>query len=197
MCRWNVVHTWFRYKKKSTNLFSSFLCTMFISRQSPLRFYGTESSWSSFPPNTYGSSKLLRKNANHQSQGWKMHLRECDSCLGVEEIKEYLITLFDHMIENITFKQWTNVDRSSLETITMSADEFVELFSEKLEALCPHSFIATEQSRLFSECKSTLKPGQGRSNRYGRYGHGRTTFRLLSSFFFSSTTILLTYHSSS
>jgi len=42
----------------------------------------------------------------------------------------------------------------------MSADEFVELFSEKLEALCPHSFIATQQSRLFSECKSTLKPGE-------------------------------------
>lgn len=86
--------------------------------------------------------------------------RECDSCLGVEEIQEYLITLFDHMIENITFNQWTNVDRSSLETITMLADEFVELFSEKLEAPCPHSFIATKQSRLFSECKSTLKPGE-------------------------------------
>lgn len=42
----------------------------------------------------------------------------------------------------------------------MSADEFVELFSEKLEALCPHSFIATQQSRLFSECKSTLKSGE-------------------------------------
>ena len=86
------------------------------------------------------------------------HLGECDSCPGVEEIKEYLI---DHnMIENITFKQWTSVDRSSLETITMSADEFTELFSEKLEALCPHSFIATQQSRFFSECKSSLKPGE-------------------------------------
>ena len=64
------------------------------------------------------------------------------------------------MIENITFKQWTSVDRSSLETITMSADEFTELFSEKLEVLCPHSFIATQQSRFFSECKSSLKPGE-------------------------------------
>ena len=42
----------------------------------------------------------------------------------------------------------------------MSADEFVELFSEKLEALCPHFFIATEQSKFFSECKSALKPGE-------------------------------------
>ena len=37
----------------------------------------------------------------------------------------------------------------------MLADEFVELFCEKLEALCPHSFIATQQSRFFSECKSS------------------------------------------
>ena len=89
------------------------------------------------------------------------HLGECDSCPGVEEIEEHLITILDHyMIENVTFKQWTSVDRSSLETITMSADEFVELFSEKLKALCPHSFIATQQSRFFSECKSTLKPGE-------------------------------------
>lgn len=92
------------------------------------------------------------RTTNHKAG--KCHLRECDSCPGVEEIK-YLITLFDHMIE---FKQWTNVDRSSLETITMPADEYVELFSEKLEALCPHSFIATQRSRFFSECKSTLKP---------------------------------------
>ena len=42
----------------------------------------------------------------------------------------------------------------------MLADEFVELFSEKLKALCPHSFTATQQSRFFSECKSTLKPGE-------------------------------------
>ena len=49
------------------------------------------------------------------------HLGECDSCPGVEEIKKYLITLFDHnMIENI---QWTSV---ALETITMSADEITE-----------------------------------------------------------------------
>jgi len=49
------------------------------------------------------------RTTNHKAG--KCHLRECDSCPGVEEIKEYLITLFDHnMIENITFKQWTSVD---------------------------------------------------------------------------------------
>ena len=45
-------------------------------------------------------------------------------------------------------------------TITISGDESVELFGEKLEGLCPHSFIATQQSRFFSECKLSLKRGE-------------------------------------
>ena len=42
----------------------------------------------------------------------RCHLGECDSCPGVEEIKENLINLFDHnMIENITFKQEYIIER--------------------------------------------------------------------------------------
>ena len=52
---------------------------------------------------------------------------------------------------------WISVDRSTLETISQPADEYVELFCEKLELLLSHSFVATQQA---SFCKSTLQPGK-------------------------------------
>ena len=52
---------------------------------------------------------------------------------------------------------WISVDRSTLETISQPADEFVELFCEKLELLLSHSFVAIQQA---SFCKSTLQPGE-------------------------------------
>ncbi|MCG8620798.1 MAG: hypothetical protein MJE68_02200 [Proteobacteria bacterium] len=68
--------------------------------------------------------------------------------------------LEDNMIDNVTYRQWEAVDRSSLETVTKTADEFVEAFCEKLRVLIPHSFIATQQASFFSERKSSLKPGE-------------------------------------
>ena len=59
------------------------------------------------------------------------------------------------MIDTITYKQWTVVDRSSLETVNQNSDES---FCEKLEALRSHSFIASQQSKFFAESKSSLKP---------------------------------------
>ena len=50
--------------------------------------------------------------------------------------------------------QWTAVDRSSLETVSQHSDKS---FCEKLEALCPHSFIASQQSKFFNDSKSSLK----------------------------------------
>ncbi len=66
---------------------------------------------------------------------------KCDYCLGIEKLSESLITLLDeNLIDNITYKQWTAVDRSTLETMTKPSDEFVETLCEKLEALRSHSF---------------------------------------------------------
>ncbi len=47
--------------------------------------------------------------------------------------------LDENMIDNITFKQWVSVDRSTLDTVSKSADEFIEFFCEKLKQLLPHS----------------------------------------------------------
>ena len=55
-------------------------------------------------------------------------------------------------------KQWTSVDRSTLETLSQPADEFVESFCSKLEALLTHSFIAKQQSQFYSETKTSPPP---------------------------------------
>ena len=89
------------------------------------------------------------------------YLGECDYCPGIEKLKETLVTLLDeNLIDSITYKQWTAVDRSTLETMMKSSDEFVDSLCEKLEALRSHSFIATQQSQFYEECKASLKPGE-------------------------------------
>ena len=69
------------------------------------------------------------------------------------------------MIENITFQKRTSVDRSSLETIAMSADEFNELFSEKLEALslsllpsivCMHALFYTVLAHILQHLDDSI-----------------------------------------
>ena len=55
---------------------------------------------------------------------------------------------------------WVSVDRTTLETHSMPADEFVELFCEKLDLLRPHSFIASQQSTFYKDCKLKLVPGE-------------------------------------
>ena len=70
--------------------------------------------------------------------------------------------LDDHMIDNITYKQWTNTDRSTLETVSSTSDDFVETFCVQLKALVSHSFIASQQASFYSECKSNLQVGEVR-----------------------------------
>lgn len=86
---------------------------------------------------------------------------ECKQCPGHSSVQTLIQQLLDdNMIDSVTFKQWVSVDRSTLETFTKTADAFVEYFCEKLLALVPHSFFATQQSSYFSECKANLKTGE-------------------------------------
>ena len=89
------------------------------------------------------------------------YLGECAFCPGMSKFRDDLTTLLDeNLIDNITFKQWVSVDRSTLETYTKPVDEFVDMFCEKLEVLRPHAFIAAQQASFYRDCKSTLAPGE-------------------------------------
>ena len=64
------------------------------------------------------------------------YLGECSSCPGITKFKNDLTTLLDeNLIDDITFKQWISVDRTTLETYTRPVDEFTNMFCEKLEVL--------------------------------------------------------------
>ena len=68
------------------------------------------------------------------------YLGSCKNCPGFAGLEELFQTMLDeNMIDNITFKQWVSVDRSTLDTVSKSADEFIEFFCEKLKQLLPHS----------------------------------------------------------
>ena len=89
------------------------------------------------------------------------YLGNCCSCPGVLGLKECLRKLMDeNFVDTIIYKQWVSVDRCTLETLTTSADEFIDSFSEKLESLLPHSFIAKQQSSFLAHLKSELQPGE-------------------------------------
>ena len=89
------------------------------------------------------------------------YLGTCDFCPGITRLRDDLLTIMeDNMIDSVVFKQWVSVDRSTLETVTKPADEFVESFCKKIELLLPQSFIAMQQASFYKDCKSTLQPGE-------------------------------------
>jgi hypothetical protein len=48
--------------------------------------------------------------------------------------------------EHVTFKQWISTDRSTLNTIVNSGNEFPDILTEKLAVLQSHSFTAVQQA---------------------------------------------------
>ena len=89
------------------------------------------------------------------------YMGTCESCPGINVLREYLSAVMDdHIIDNVIFKQWVSVDRSTLETFSKSADDFVEIFCEKIQTLLPHSFIAAQQATFYKDTKETSQPGE-------------------------------------
>ena len=80
---------------------------------------------------------------------------------GISQLKDYLNDVMDdNYIDSIQYKQWVSVDRSTLETITKSADDFVDSFCDQIKLLIPPSFIAKQQSLFQMNVMSSLLPGQ-------------------------------------
>ena len=91
----------------------------------------------------------------------RCYLGECDACPGVTKLRDDLIALLEETdLDQIVYQQWTSTDRSTLETFCLHAEEFVEIFCEKLELLHPHSFIASQQASFYTKCKTSLQPGE-------------------------------------
>ena len=63
-------------------------------------------------------------------------------------------------IDEITYKAWVNVDKTTLETITKSPEDFVEILINKLLTLRCHDFIAKQQASFLESLKNSIKPGE-------------------------------------
>lgn len=88
------------------------------------------------------------------------YLRICSKCPGSDGLRGILTELFDdNNIDTITYKQWTSTDRSTLETIIKSTEEFVDTLVDSLVNLLTHSFIAKQQSQYVNHLKKTIKTG--------------------------------------
>ena len=86
-------------------------------------------------------------------------LENCQKCSNYEEFGQQLIALMERfLIDEVNFKVWINVDRTTLETLTKSSDKFIELLSEKLHLLKRHDFVAKQQAMFLKKAKANLLP---------------------------------------
>ena len=71
-------------------------------------------------------------------------LHKCENCGGANAVKMELERYATNS-DTYTFKQWANVDRSELTTITEDAHEFIENFSLDIWKLSIHEFSCIEK----------------------------------------------------
>ena len=86
----------------------------------------------------------------------------CKNIPGFDALKKRIEEAFElNCIENITYKQWIQVEkRTSLETLVKPTEEFINTLFEKFPKLLLHSFLASQQSSYLTHLKQSLKEGE-------------------------------------
>ena len=83
-------------------------------------------------------------------------LGQCVHCPFGDQLKENLIDAFDELsVDEITYKAWVSVDRTSLETV-----DFVDHLLECLLKFKRHDFIAKQQSAFLKDKNEQLVDGE-------------------------------------
>jgi len=81
----------------------------------------------------------------------------CNECPGVTNIIEQLEKNFeDKLIETVNYKQWITSERTSLQTLISSVDEYLESLSSGLNKLLLHSFLVNKQREFMNNKKIKL-----------------------------------------
>ena len=68
--------------------------------------------------------------------------------------------VYDYDDVEITFQQWTTIDRAGLISCTLLLDKFIEQLCEHLDEITSHSFIARSQSQYLNKLKENLNCGE-------------------------------------
>ena len=84
-------------------------------------------------------------------------VHRCSDCPRKNALISLLQSL-DSLIQlpEITFRQWQSTDRTTLNTITLPTDEFIEPTASKLDKLTTHFFFAKSQAQYLKYRKDSL-----------------------------------------
>ena len=84
-------------------------------------------------------------------------VHQCKNCPERENLTTILKQRQQFSEESdIVFKQWETTDRTKLNTLTLSTDEFLELVDNKIQSLTAHSFIAKSQAQYLKSQKKSF-----------------------------------------
>ena len=84
---------------------------------------------------------------------------QCKECPGRQCLIDYL-SQCDELsdVEEITYKQWVNTDRTKLITVVEAKDDLIENLASQIEKLTRHSFTAKSQSQYMKTLKANMTP---------------------------------------
>ena len=136
------------------------VCVCLIHQNVKLMIYGSGMD------NITKEKKLHLKTYNNcleailcNTPSYDCHFGNCLHCVNlIADLESYLKDTFNNYgIDDVQYKQWLAVDRTTLEEIIKPSNEFIEAFINALRKLREHDFITKEQSNFFSAKKSSLK----------------------------------------
>ncbi|CAH0550783.1 unnamed protein product [Brassicogethes aeneus] len=85
----------------------------------------------------------------------------CSGCPGATPLIQELENLFEeNFIEEITYRQWTNVDRTTLQLMISPSDDYLEKLQTSLQKLLLHSFLVKKQNEFINIKKEELNKNE-------------------------------------
>ncbi len=88
------------------------------------------------------------------------YLGQCEFCGDTQQLKAKILEIFEDInIDEVTYKAWVTVDRTSLETILKSVDDFATTLCESLPQLQRHAFITRSQAAYMKAIKDGAMEG--------------------------------------
>ena len=85
-------------------------------------------------------------------------VHRCEKCPGYNALKSFIAKKFNdfEFSNDVTYTQWDSTDRTSLQTVTSSVDDFIDVLVYKVDSLTTHSFIAKSQAGYLRERKEAI-----------------------------------------
>ena len=87
-------------------------------------------------------------------------LHMCEACPGRDAVEDFIRELFSandfDEDDQINYKKWIHTDRTTLESVTATVEEFISAAGSAFDKLRQHHFISKEQSRFITERKEEL-----------------------------------------